>query len=87
MKSLEELRKQLDALDEELLHILAKRVELSRKVGKLKKEYGFPLRDEKRMEALIAAKVAKAELLHMPKEFIKELYTLIHDHSVELQKK
>ena len=37
-KTLEDYRKEIDKIDEELLHTLAKRFDVVRKIGKLKKE-------------------------------------------------
>jgi chorismate mutase len=86
-KSLEELRKEIDAIDSDILHILAKRMAAIEEVGKLKNAKGLPILDEKRREELLESLAQKAKELKVSKKFVKQLFTLIHDHAVELQKK
>ncbi len=40
-------RKQIDKIDEELINVLAKRINIVREIGKYKKENGIPPLDEK----------------------------------------
>lgn len=84
-KSLEDWRKQIDAFDEELLHVLAKRINIVRKIGKLKKAHGISLLDEKRWQTVLESQFSKAELLNLSEDFIKKLYNLIHEYSLEIE--
>lgn len=85
-KLLEDWRKQIDLLDDELLHILTKRLNIVRKIGKLKNTHGFKLLDEKRWQQVLQSKLAKAKSLNLPPEFIGKLYNLIHEQSLEIEK-
>lgn len=87
MSNLDDLRKEIDALDHELLHVLAKRVEAVKKVGALKDMHNIPVVDEKRRSELLENVKQKAKGLGISEHFIEELFTKIHDHAVELQKK
>lgn len=86
-KKLEILREEIDGIDESLLGLLAKRMALVREVGELKKEYGIVPLDETRWQKLLAGKLTKAKVLNLSESFVEKLYTLIHEHAVEIQKK
>ena len=82
---LEEFRKQIDALDEELLRILSERMDVARKIGSYKKAHGLELTDPERKEAVLAAHLARAKSAGLPEEFVKQLYETIHEHTVAVE--
>ncbi|HEX5744240.1 MAG TPA: chorismate mutase [Candidatus Saccharimonadales bacterium] len=82
---LEELRQKIDALDEELLKTLVKRLEVVREVGRYKKAKGLDLRDDERLKALLEERLKTAGQLGLPEELVKELYELIHDASLDAE--
>lgn len=82
---LENWRKQIDALDEELLHILGKRYHIVRQIGAYKKAKGIPPLDQKRWQAILKSRLSKAEFYNLSKDFIKKLYDLIHQYSLEIE--
>lgn len=83
---LEDLRKQIDLIDEQLINTLAKRVELVQKIGKLKKEHNLIPLDKKRWEQVMKTRIALAKKLNLSTAFIEKLYNLIHKHSLEIEK-
>lgn len=83
--SIEEWRKQIDALDGELFDALGRRMEVIRAIGGYKKAHGLELRDQQRLKALLDAQLSRAESLNLPKEFITELYELIHKFALEIE--
>jgi chorismate mutase-like protein len=87
MKSLNELRKEIDEIDLELLKILAKRVDAVKQIGQVKDVQGIPIVDETRREKLLKAVKEKAKALGISEDFVGKLFEIIHDHAVELQKK
>lgn len=50
---LEEVRKQIDAIDEELVRLLEERYDCVSEVGRLKKEHGVPILDSQREVELL----------------------------------
>ena len=50
---LNEIRKQIDEIDEELMSLFSKRVQFVLKIAKWKKKEGLPVFDEKREEAVL----------------------------------
>lgn len=86
-KELEDLRNKIDALDEELLKLLGKRLEVVKEIGRYKKANGLELRDDERFKDLLAGRLKQAENLELPKELVGELYELIHGYALEIEKK
>ena len=82
---LEDWRKQIDALDEELLYILGKRINIIREIDKYKKANGIAPLDQKRWQAVLESQLSKAELHNLSEDFIKKLYGLIHEYSLEIE--
>lgn len=87
MKSLDELRQEIDEIDQEILKILVKRVEVVKQIGELKNEQNLPIVDEQRKEQVLESITQRAKIFHLSEEFVKKLFQQIHDHSVELEKK
>ncbi len=73
---LEDLRKQIDGIDESIVNLLAKRIETVKKVGQLKKKSNIPVLDKSRWQKVIKSK----------KGYIKKIYNIIHDHALEIEK-
>ncbi|MBI4038449.1 chorismate mutase [Candidatus Daviesbacteria bacterium] len=84
---LEDWRKQIDSIDEKILNLLAKRMNISGKIGKFKKEKNVSLLDKKRLEEILTSNVKTGEKLGLSKDLIKNLLHLIHKYSLEIQKK
>jgi len=76
MKNIEDLRKQIDKIDELIITLLAKRMEMVKKVGKLKKVNNLPLLDNKRWKEIIKSK----------KGFMKKIWKIIHDEALKVEK-
>ncbi len=83
---LENWRKQIDELDDDLLLILARRIKIVAEIGKYKKAHNIVPFDEKRWHELLESKLSKAKLLNLPKNLIKTLYEHIHKYSLEIEK-
>ena len=52
-KRILKLRQKIDNLDEEIIQLLKKRMEISKKVGKLKEELDIPVEDKNRENEII----------------------------------
>ena len=84
-KSLEKWRKQIDKCDQELMNILAKRINIAKEIGKYKKVHGMPLFDKKRWQEVLRSKLVKARSLNISERFIEKLYKIIHKNSLEIE--
>ena len=84
--ALEELRENIDKLDEELLSILSKRLNIVRKIGILKRDNNIDLHDEQRRLKVLESQLSRANSLNLPQDLVKKLYDLIHEYSLEIEK-
>ena len=84
-ESLNELRKQIDRLDDELLDLLVRRMRVSREIGQYKKEHDMPILQSQRYEGLLARRAAQAVELGMDREFMRTVMQAIHEESVRQQ--
>jgi chorismate mutase len=82
---LDDLRIEIDNLDARLLQLLAARQHVVQAIGDYKKARGLPPLDEERWQQVLQASMAKAERLGLCPEFIRDLYHLIHDYSLQLE--
>ena len=85
-KTLEELRKEIDVIDEELLQVLAKRMHIVREIGKLKKEHNITPLDEDRWQEVLHQIIETAKKHNLPETSIKKIYELIHDTALSIEK-
>lgn len=79
------LRQQIDQLDSELLEILAKRMNVTMEIGRLKKANNLPVLQPTRYEALMKARVDEAAAMGLDRSFIASLLAAIHAESVRGQ--
>lgn len=79
------LRNQIDQLDAELLGILGRRMEVSRKIGEYKRQRNMPIIQPRRFDRLSKNLIKESEKLGMSERFIRSVLSAIHEESVRLQ--
>lgn len=82
---LEELRRDIDQIDIELLQTLKKRVQKVADIGPVKYEHQVTVFQMKRWFNVLANRKAAARELELDEEFVHELFQLIHKYSIDLQ--
>ena len=83
---LRDFRKKLDAIDEELINTVAKRIEVCSKLGEFKLQNNLSIRDSKREEELIKDRHEKLKSKGIDDEkFSKELFNTILSKSRQVQ--
>lgn len=82
---LEYLRQQMDTLDAEIIDLIAKRMEISGKIGTLKKACNMPAYLPGRWREIVAATVDRAQKQSLSSEFIADIYEKIHHESIRRQ--
>lgn len=82
---LELLRNRIDTLDRELLEILSSRNEITREIGRYKKEHNVTALQINRWTELMENRVRLAEKMDINKTFAQILFQLIHEDSVRMQ--
>ena len=82
---LEELRSEIDKLDEELIDILARRMDIAEEIGKYKKENNITILQLKRWSQVIHDRVLAGNNLGLSKEFLLHLLEAVHEESIQRQ--
>ncbi|MEZ8033895.1 bifunctional chorismate mutase/prephenate dehydrogenase [Vibrio crassostreae] len=70
---LNELRDQIDAVDKQMLDLLAQRLALVEKVGEVKSEHGLPIYVPEREAAMLASRRQEAEKIGVPSQLIEDI--------------
>ncbi|HLO70533.1 MAG TPA: bifunctional 3-deoxy-7-phosphoheptulonate synthase/chorismate mutase type II [Flavipsychrobacter sp.] len=83
--TLEQLRQQMDSLDAEIIDLIARRMELSERIGEVKKECNMTAYQPERWREIVETRGSRAEKHNLSKEFIVALYEKIHDESIKKQ--
>jgi monofunctional chorismate mutase len=53
LEGIQELRKEIDKIDDEIIDLLKRRLEIARKIGKIKKERHLPVLDKEREKEVL----------------------------------
>lgn len=83
--SLEEYRRRIDAIDDEILQLLAQRMKISREIGDFKRLNGIPVIQKERYNRLMHKRVEDAASLGLSPDFTRQLLSIIHEESVGQQ--
>ena len=84
-EGIDALRARIDVLDESLLRLLGDRMEVSRRIGRYKKDHNVAILQAGRWEQLFSDMVAGAAALGISEEAIRGIMTAIHEESVRVQ--
>lgn len=84
-ESLASMRAEIDRVDNELLDVLGRRMEIARQIAVFKKEHGMPIVQPDRYQQIVTGCATNAEKLGMDPEFAKNLMASIHEESVRQQ--
>lgn len=85
MEKISLLRKKVDEIDEQILRFLKERVELSKNIGKLKREHGIPMRDDQRENEKYKSVMRRASSLGLNPHEVKAIYREIIAMSIHAQ--
>ncbi len=83
--TLEEYRKEIDKIDNELLEIILKRNDIIKKIKEYKKLNNLQIYDEKREQEIKQRLIKKAEEININNELINQIFDLILENSKKIQ--
>ncbi len=83
--SLEELRAQIDKIDEDIVGAVASRLALTEEIGAYKKENNVTVFQLERWKEIVATRTDTGEKLSLSKTFIHKLFEAIHSESIRIQ--
>jgi len=82
---LEDYRKQIDALDIELIDVLSRRIDVVRKVGELKAGTDISVVQPARAQAVKNRAAEMGVSKGLDEAFVRRIYDLMIDHAHELE--
>ena len=87
MSALNNLRAQIDVVDNQVLELLGKRMQVADGIGALKKEKNVAVLQSKRWNEILGKMVLEGEQKGLSEEFILKLFKAIHQESINHQEK
>ena len=84
--SLKHFREEIDTVDEQIIALLAKRMEVVKKVGVYKKEHEIPPLDPKRWQDVLTTKRQKAKALNLSTDLVEDIYNRIHKEALLIER-
>tara|TARA_Y100000310_G_scaffold345853_1_gene471436 strand:+ start:20489 stop:20755 length:267 start_codon:yes stop_codon:yes gene_type:complete len=85
--NMEELRKEIDKIDDEIINLLGKRKNLVKIIAGLKKESNKPTEDKSREQQIIERLKELSKKYSLDENFVAALYQVILKNSKEEQEK
>lgn len=83
---LEDLRKQINEIDGQIVDLLAKRMKVVKKVGEYKKKNNLSFFDKVQFEKLLKSKLEKARKHGLSQDLINKIYQAIHEEALKIEK-
>ncbi len=83
--TLENLREEIDQIDQEVVSTLAKRMLVAEEIGRVKKQNGIKILQPSRWEEIIEKRTAAGEAQGLSPAFTKAMYNAIHNESIRHQ--
>lgn len=84
---LNNLRAQIDVLDNQLIDLLGKRMKVSDGIGELKKQKNVAVLQSNRWNAILGNMILEGEQRGLSEEFVLKLFKAIHQESINHQEK
>lgn len=85
--TLEELRAQIDKIDDSILDIFEKRMEIADQIGYYKKDHNIAILQTKRWDQILTKRIDMANGKGLSAEFINIVFRAIHEESINHQTK
>ena len=84
-ESINQLRKQIDELDNHLMDVLTKRMRISREIAEYKKLHNMTVVQTTRYSEILDKRAAQGVMCGMSPDFVRDIYEHIHEESVRQQ--
>lgn len=82
---LENLRKEIDCIDDQLLETLSRRLKIVEEIGKVKKDKNITILQSERFSYLFNDRIRKAKNLNLNTDFIRDILKAIHSEAIRIQ--
>lgn len=85
LRGLKELRQEVDQLDLQLLDLLSRRLQISRQLGEIKKNFELPILQPRRWEQILNTRTAAGQSMGLDASFLIKWLQLMHQESIRRQ--
>lgn len=87
LKKLENLRKKISQKDKEIIKLLSERMDISHKIGEVKKEQNVAVLQPNRWNKVLEKSISIGKAQGLRQIFMEKLYKAIHLESIKIQEK
>ncbi len=84
---MDKLRKNLDQIDKQILALIGKRVNIAKKIGKIKKQQKLAIADKKREKEIVSSLTKQAKKYKIDKSLIGKIWKLLFKLSYKVEEK
>ncbi len=84
---LDNLRANIDRIDNYIMEILSERMDIARQIGGFKRDHAMTILQTGRWDEIVHDRIVKGQQKELTEEFIKELFEAIHQESIRHQTK
>lgn len=86
-ESLDNLRAQINVIDDQLIELLGRRMKVADKIGELKKEKNVAVLQSRRWNEILGNMILEGESRGLSEEFVLRMFKAIHQESINHQEK
>lgn len=86
-KEIQKLRTEIDAIDSQLISVLATRLKVVEQIGRLKVKNNVAPLDTKRWQKVKTKISLKAGKFGVPEKLVQDIYELIHKVAITIEEK
>jgi chorismate mutase len=84
-QKIELLRTEIDAIDNNLIALLGKRMEFVREIGFWKRDHNVPILQLSRWKQILSTRLHESGQKHLSKHFIRDIFEHIHEEALRIQ--
>lgn len=84
--TIDELRAQINKIDQKLLEAIKERIVVMQQIGEMKKSQNIDVRDFEREDSKIAMLKKQAQELNIPENIIMAVWNVFFENSLEIEK-
>jgi chorismate mutase len=82
---LETLRNRIDSIDQQMIELLAQRMNVVEEIGKYKSQKQVTILQLRRWEKIVTTRIKLGKALGLSEDFVKKLLQLVHKESIQRQ--
>jgi len=85
LRDIELFRNEIDVIDNNIIALLAKRMEFVREIGIAKQKHNMPILQLDRWKEILETRLSTSVRKNLPREFIQEIFERVHEEALKIQ--